>query len=129
MTLFATHYHELVKLDKNFKGIINFHLLTRSSGDGVVFLRKIKEGFATKSYGVEVAHIAGLPSTVLQRATQILKDLEKNIKIQPEQTFVAPTSVPSKDKIREILKDLELEKMTPIEALNILEQLKNELYD
>ena len=80
MTLFATHYHELVKLDKNFKGIINFHLLTRSSGDGVVFLRKIKEGFATKSYGVEVAHIAGLPSTVLQRAKQILK-LEKNIEL------------------------------------------------
>ena len=82
MTLFATHYHELVKLDKNFKGIINFHLLTRSSGDGVVFLRKIKEGFATKSYGVEVAHIAGLPSTVLQRAKQILKELEKNIDLK-----------------------------------------------
>ena len=128
MTLFATHYHELVKLDKNFKGIINFHLLTRSSGDGVVFLRKIKEGFATKSYGVEVAHIAGLPSTVLQRAKQILKELEKNIDLKPQQNSM-PQNNPIKDKIRETLKDLEIEKITPIEALNILEQLKNELYD
>ena len=123
MTLFATHYHELVKLDKNFKGIVNLHLLTQNKEDGVVFLRKIKEGFSNKSYGVEVAHIAGLPSTVLQRAKQILKELEKNIDIQPQQNFMAQNN-PIKDEIRESLKNLELEKITPIEALNILQQLK-----
>ena len=86
MTLFATHYHELVKLDKNFKGIINLHLLTQNKEDRVVFLRKIKKGFSNKSYGVEVAQIAGLPLTVLQRANQILKDLEQNTDVQDNQT-------------------------------------------
>ena len=140
MTLFATHYHELVKLDKNFKGIINLHLLTQNKEDRVVFLRKIKKGFSNKSYGVEVAQIAGLPLTVLQRANQILKDLEQNTDVQDNQTSAQQTSSAQKnsnqqtillpeDKIRKILKDLNLENTTPIEALNLLQQLKKKLYD
>ena len=145
MTLFATHYHELVKLDKNFKGIINLHLLTQNKEDRVVFLRKIKKGFSNKSYGVEVAQIAGLPLTVLQRANQILKDLEQNTDVQDNQTSAQQTSAQQtssaqknsnqqtillpEDKIRKILKDLNLENTTPIEALNLLQQLKKKLYD
>ncbi len=134
MTLFATHYHELVKLDRNFKGIINMYLLTQNKEDRVVFLRKIKKGSSNKSYGVEVAHIAGLPPTVLQRATEILKELEKNIDPQSKQISMVATSVIQKKspegiiapegEIRKILTDLDLETTTPIEALNVLQRLK-----
>ena len=76
-TLFATHYHELTKMADVHPGVKNYCMATEDSGNSVVFLRKVIPGTANKSYGIEVARLAGLPREVLHRANQILKRLEK----------------------------------------------------
>jgi DNA mismatch repair protein MutS len=76
-TLFATHYHELTKLERLYPGIKNFCVTAKESGDDIVFFHKLAEGTADKSYGIEVARLAGLPRPVVQRAREILKRLER----------------------------------------------------
>ncbi len=80
-TLFATHYHELVKLEGTIKGVKNYSVAVKKNEDSVIFLRKIIEGGADESYGIEVAKLAGLPNAVIERAREILEDLEKANKV------------------------------------------------
>lgn len=77
-TLFATHYHELTDLSRTMKGIKNYNVLVKERGDSIVFLRRIAEGAADKSYGIQVARLAGLPCSVLERSSEILRNLEEN---------------------------------------------------
>jgi DNA mismatch repair protein MutS len=76
-TLFATHYHELTKMSEVHKGVKNFCMAIQEAGKEIVFLRKVKPGTADKSYGIEVARLAGIPREVLKRANEILERLEK----------------------------------------------------
>jgi len=139
-TLFATHYHELTQLAQE-KGIKNYNVLVREWNDKVIFLRKVVPGAADKSYGIHVAQLAGLPEQVIKRAKQILSELESD-KIHNKilsQTFenndkqlpLFQISLinPVESEILKQLKEIDLNKITPIEALNILsiliEKLKN----
>ena len=129
-TLFATHYHELTSLDKELSGVKNFTICVKKRGEEMIFLRKIMPGTADRSYGVEVAKLAGLPQKVTNRAAAILKDLEQGA---PART-VSAQAVPADDQVsmldlsasalREKLESLHVETLTPIEAMNILYELK-----
>ena len=131
-TLFATHYHEMTVLD-NIKGIKNFNILVKEWNDDIVFLRKIEEGNADKSYGVQVAKLAGIPVSVINRAKQILLDLETNTvkeKIFEEKHELITEQLPLfsavEDKLKTELNNLDINSITPIEALNILQKWKKE---
>ncbi len=133
-TIFATHYHELTGLAQIYEKIHNYQVAVKKWEDKVVFLHKIIEGGCDDSYGIEVARLAGLPRKALSRARQILKLLESGKFIKSElgreiyqakvQTslFDRPSS-----KVESRLKDTEIETMTPVEALNLLQELKEEL--
>ncbi|MBI5476490.1 MAG: DNA mismatch repair protein MutS [Ignavibacteriales bacterium] len=150
-TLFATHYHELNELAELFPRIKNLKVDVREYGDKVIFLHKVTPGFADHSYGIQVAQMAGLPDEVTDRAKKILKNLEgseltlheepKANSQQPkakglEQRVggrIAPSEVQltlfemRDDKLRDELKKLDLEKMTPLEALQKLAELKKKI--
>ncbi|MBP3634387.1 MAG: DNA mismatch repair protein MutS [Oscillospiraceae bacterium] len=129
-TLFATHYHELTTLDRELEGVSNFTICVKKRGEEMIFLRKIAPGTADRSYGVEVAKLAGLPKKVTDRAAAILKDLESGKQeLQP----VAPLSEPSDQmsmmdlsaaSVRARLEGIHVETLTPIEAMNVLYELK-----
>ena len=128
-TLFATHYHELTSLDKELPGVKNFTICVKKRGEEMIFLRKIMPGTADRSYGVEVAKLAGLPQKVTNRAASILKDLESG---EPTRTF-APAA-PADDQVsmldltasalQQKLESIHVETLTPIEAMNVLYELK-----
>ncbi|MHC1784511.1 MAG: DNA mismatch repair protein MutS [Anaerolineaceae bacterium] len=122
-TLFATHFHELTQLSDLLPGVMNYNVAVSESGGQVVFLHKIVPGGADRSYGIHVAQLAGLPQTVIQRASEILKELESSsgtaMKIEaasPMQMVLFPETNP----ILEDLKDLDINALSPIEALNKL---------
>ncbi|PWB54907.1 MAG: DNA mismatch repair protein MutS [Anaerolineales bacterium] len=122
-TLFATHYHELTQLSDLLPGVRNYNVAVNESGGQVVFLHKIIPGGADRSYGIHVGQLAGLPSPVVQRAEQILLQLEKSsgkaVKIDPElphQMALFPETNPLLDE----LKKLDINGLSPIEALNKL---------
>ena len=141
-TLFATHYHELNELAEIFPRIKNYKVDVREYGDKVVFLHKVTPGFADHSYGIQVAQMAGLPEEVTERAKRILKNLEGseltvhdgvesgNGDKQKAKGRIVPTELQltlfemKDDKLREEIKKLDLEKMTPLEALQKLVELK-----
>ena len=128
-TLFATHYHELTVLEETLEGVKNFNISVRKRGDEMIFLRKIVPGGADKSYGVEVAKLAGLPSKVVERARKILKELEQG---QIPQTTAAPKAADEQVSIldldalaiRDRLAKITVETLTPIEAMNVLYELR-----
>jgi DNA mismatch repair protein MutS len=129
-TLYATHYHELTDLATHHPGIKNLKAAVREWNDEIIFLRKIVEGGADRSYGVQVARLAGLPSEVLRRAKEVLAHLEPQISRvappEPGQPSAQPDlfeTPPSRALMEEIV-NLDLPKMTPIEALNKLDELK-----
>jgi DNA mismatch repair protein MutS len=129
-TLFATHYHELNSLAENYERIKNYRVEVREYGDKVIFLRKITEGTADHSYGIQVAQMAGLPEEVTRRAKEILKSFEdkkyrKTHKddIQISLFEVTTDETPLKNKLKEI----DINTISPIEALNILKSLKDGL--
>lgn len=141
-TLFATHYHELTAL-KNLDGIKNYKITVKERGEDIIFLRKIVPGEADKSYGIQVAKLAGLPSAVIRRAKELLIDMEKNKK-HNTLDMTAATKEASKeqdvesgcqmsvDNIREKyilneLKSIDINTITPLEALNILYSIKQKL--
>lgn len=144
-TLFATHYHELLELERNHpEAVKNYNVYVKENKDEVVFLRKIVEGGTDKSYGIHVAKMAGLPSVVVDRASEILKTLEKKRKGDSEAGEMTREKMKLSDKtvrvadqltmydqfdseVRKILSDVELEKITPIEALNLLVEIKSRL--
>lgn len=120
-TLFATHYHELTDLAEKSDRIENFSVAVKERGSEIIFLRRIKPGGADKSYGIQVAKLAGLPKSVMKRAEEILIEMEKN---QPEKIVVEKKINPAQnlfisDSMEEFLK-LDVTTLTPIEAMNAL---------
>ncbi len=135
-TLFATHYHELTEMESQIHGIVNYNIAVKKRGDDITFLRKIVRGGADDSYGIQVAKLAGVPDAVIERAKTILDELVSNAErekmavrqlsfddgfySQPQQVV---QSVPS-ELIQELEK-VDVNVLTPIEALNILNKLKS----
>lgn len=126
-TLFATHYHELIQLSETFPGIRNYNVAVTETGGTVLFLHKIIPGGADRSYGIHVAQIAGIPGTIIQRANQILVDLEASsghqYRINPiasQQLALFPETNPLLDEI----KGLDINQTSPIDALNKLYEWK-----
>ncbi len=133
-TLFATHYHELVELEKYLPHIKNYNVSVADEGGNVVFLHKIVPGAADRSYGVHVAQLAGIPKPVINRANEILAELENNTVFQDEKqkirqafsghqlSFLGPETHP----VVEDLKSLKIEELSPLEALNKLFELQQQ---
>ncbi len=126
-TLFATHYHELTTLADETQGIVNLSVSVKESGDTVVFLKKVLPGKADKSYGIHVAKLAGLPGPVLQRAEEVLKGLEnKPDSSPPAQVLTQPALFGADNALLTALLQLEVDNLSPREALNILYQWKSD---
>jgi len=130
-TLFATHYHELTQLAELLPGVRNYNVAVSESDGKVVFLHKIVPGGADRSYGIHVAQIAGLPKPVIQRADEILKQLETSSGTtleQPETAKQQLTLFPENNPLLEAFKDLDINSLTPIEALNLLYDWKRRYF-
>lgn len=120
-TLFATHYHELTELEGKIEGVKNYKVTVRETAAGIVFLRKIVRGGANKSFGIEVARLAGIPSAVTDRARQILKKLEKNDIARGAAEDAPAENVQS--EAERILSEIDMNNLTPIQAFNLLSDL------
>src|SRR5437867_3603238 len=132
MTLFATHYHELTELAEQLKGVRNLRVAVKEAGDHIIFLRKVEPGKADRSYGIEVARLAGLPLAVIERARQVLKLHEKSeLAVTGELKPAGPVQVqlfaPVNHNIAERIRSLKLDELRPIEALQLLSELQEEL--
>ncbi len=130
-TLFATHYHELTVMEDLLDGVKNYNIAVKKRGDDITFLRRIVAGGADDSYGIEVAKLAGIPQSVISRAKEILYDLEngknsdhKNVKTQHEDMQLSLLNNAA-NPIIEKLKDADINTLTPIEAMNLLYELKS----
>ena len=144
-TIFATHYHELTELEKELEKAVNFRVEVKENGKNIVFLREIVKGGADKSYGIEVARLSGVPNEVLNRSKKILKKLEnrKNLiesKIRAEQMMlfgdfsevdeqeveeaIIENFSEEENKVLEILKEMDLNSMSPLESLLKLSEMK-----
>jgi DNA mismatch repair protein MutS len=135
-TLFATHYHELTDMEDAFPGIVNYNIAAKKRADSVIFLRKIVRGGTDDSYGIEVAKLAGVPSEVVKRAKEILASIETAPKerkaIAPKEDSVDLFSgiMASKDsEAADRIRSMDINTMTPIEAMNLLYELKKLLSD
>lgn len=127
-TLFSTHYHELTKLEDHFENLKNVHVSALEENGNITFLHKIKNGSVDKSYGIHVAKLANLPKSLIKRANEILSDYESNgnIEIKNQISF----DLDEKDEeniVLEKLKQINPYEITPIEALNILYELKKDV--
>ena len=131
-TLFSTHYHELTRLDKKFKNIKNVHVSAVENGSQITFLHKVKNGAVDKSYGIHVARLAKMPDELLDRAEEILSEYENNSKKKnPEEKVqlamnFEPT-IKKDDIIKETIDKIDVLNTTPMEALNILFDLKQKI--
>ena len=135
-TLFATHYHELTELADRLSGVKNFHVSVKESAGGIVFLRKVEPGPADKSYGIEVAKLAGLPLAVIERAREVLsehEDAERRAsdhlaqEASEPQSFQLTMFTPLSQKVVDRLRDTDVNNLTPLEALNLLSELKKQI--
>ena len=146
-TLFATHYHELTELEGKIDNVNNYCIAVKENGDDIIFLRKIVKGGADKSYGIQVAKLAGVPESVTDRAKEIVEELVQTditSRIKDIAVLGAPKPKTKKyddvdlaqmslfdtvkdDDVLKELKELDLGNLTPIEALNTLYQLQNKL--
>ena len=131
-TLFSTHYHELTNLSKRFKNIKNVHVSAVENGNQITFLHKIKNGAVDKSYGIHVARLAKMPDELLDRAEEILSEYESNAKKKnPEEKVQLAMDfepvVKKNDIIKETIDRIDVLNTTPIEALNILFDLKQKI--
>jgi len=135
-TLFATHYFELTELADRLSGVKNYHVSVKETGGGIVFLRRVESGAADRSYGIEVAKLAGLPNEVIDRAREVLAEHEAaELRLtnqlatddsgpRPAQlTIFTPLSQP----VLERLRGVDLNRLTPLEALNLLAELKKQV--
>ena len=133
-TLFATHYHELTALEGDIPGVKNYNIAAKKKADDILFLRKIVPGPAQASYGIEVAKLAGVPGSVIARAKAILSDLESQ-GWRPEPFAPAPEEGGGQVSLSDLgaqavadrLREVDVDTLTPIEAMNLLYQLKKEL--
>jgi DNA mismatch repair protein MutS len=137
-TLFATHYHELNELENLFQGIKNYHITSRELGNKIIFLRKLAPGGSTHSFGIHVAKMAGMPVSLIDRAYQILKQLEesrggessslkdtvKKISAPKMQLSIFDAHTETFELIRKMLNDLDINRLTPVEALLKLNEIK-----
>jgi len=136
-TLFATHYFELTELAERLSGVKNYHVSVKETASGIVFLKKVEPGAADRSYGIEVAKLAGLPDEVIERAREVLAEHESAERRVTEQlasdesrprlpaqlTIFTPLSQPVLERLREV----DLNRLTPLEALNLLAELKKQV--
>jgi DNA mismatch repair protein MutS len=143
-TLFATHYHELNEMENSFQRIRNYNVSVREANGKVIFMRKLVRGGSEHSFGIHVAKLAGMPSSIIQRANQILKDLETDHSQSPvvniqetigsgKATVSAPNGMqlsffqlddPVLEQIRDEVKNLDINNLTPLDALNKLSEIK-----
>jgi DNA mismatch repair protein MutS len=137
-TLFATHYHELTELSLTKERVRNYNVAVREWGGEIIFLRKIVEGGTNRSYGIQVARLAGLPQKVINRAKEILSNLERGeldsmglpkiakskIAGSKPPALVQPSLFVQADPIRAQLKKIKIDQLTPLDALNVLDDLK-----
>jgi DNA mismatch repair protein MutS len=133
-TLFATHYHELTLLAEQLPGLQNLHVSCKESVKGIVFLHSIAPGPASKSYGIEVARLAGLPQQVVNRAREVLHQHEtsekRNVAVEARVPALQMTMfTPLSQRIVDRLRDADVNSLTPLQALNLLEELRTELGD
>jgi DNA mismatch repair protein MutS len=155
-TLFATHYHELIALAETYEHIANFSTTVLDREGEIVFTHKVRPGGSDRSYGIEVARLAGLPASVLTRAAALLQEIEAD-RLEPslvdgqrldatggagaggrssrrarprpvatEQFTFLPEARPAPSRVRERLRDLDVQRLTPLEALNLLAELQAE---
>lgn len=122
-TLFATHYHELTELEGKIDGVKNYKVTVRETGDGILFLRKIVRGGANKSFGIEVARLAGIPAVVTSRAKEILRRLEKNDIARDAARAVTEEPAWKQSEAERILSEINMNHLTPMQAFNILSDL------
>ena len=131
-TLFATHYHELTQLEGKIEGINNLNILIKEQGDEIIFLRKIEKGSTNKSYGIEVAKLAGIPKEITNRANEILDEIERNHALKnngesPNKSMEQISILDyRKDYFIEKINKLDVSRMTPMEAINTLYELTKE---
>lgn len=130
-TLFATHYHELTSLENTVPGIVNYNIAAKKRGTEVIFLRKIVKGGTDDSYGIEVAQLAGVPKEVVAKARTVLKQLEETNPKTEKKVINDDGNMTMEDmaslRIADRLKGIDINTITPIEALGILYELKNVL--
>jgi DNA mismatch repair protein MutS len=130
-TLFATHYHELTMLAEQLTHLKNLHVAVKETPQGIVFLHAIEPGPASKSYGIEVARLAGLPPQVIQRARQVLKQHERserhNVAAETEAPLQLTMFTPLSQRILDRLQETDINSLTPLQALNLLEELQSEI--
>jgi DNA mismatch repair protein MutS len=139
-TLFATHYHELNELENKFSGIRNFHVTNKEVGNKIIFLRKLAPGGSTHSFGIHVARMAGMPPVLIGRANEILKQLEesresgngismdehiKKLSASKMQLSIFDTHSVTFDEIRKLLEETDINRLTPVEALLKLQEIKS----
>lgn len=141
-TLFATHYHELNEMEKSFKRVKNFNVSIKEIDNRIIFMRKLKEGGSAHSFGIHVARMAGMPPSVVHRANEVLEDLERN---REDNTNVAKSvetntgeqegmqlsffqlDDPVLEQVRDEIKGIDINNLTPMEALNKLNEIKKVL--
>jgi DNA mismatch repair protein MutS len=134
-TLFATHYHELTELAELLTGVANLHVSVKEAGDSILFLRKVEPGRADRSYGIEVARLAGLPQEVVDRARAVLKrheereqSVSEELSIEPHRSPVQVSIfTPCDEGIADELRSINLDELKPIEALSLLHEWKERL--
>jgi DNA mismatch repair protein MutS len=134
-TLFATHYHELTELEQLLPGVKNVHVSVQEAGGEIVFLRRVEPGSANKSYGIEVARLAGLPPAVIARAREVLRRHERSEEVLTKELSPGSASpVPQQasftaldESVLKAIRAAELNKLTPLEALNLLAALQKQL--
>jgi DNA mismatch repair protein MutS len=137
-TLFATHYHELTELADLLPGVRNYHVSVTESGSNIVFLRKVEPGSADKSYGIDVARLAGLPMNVIERAREILSrheqsehSLSARLEARPDSSEPAPVQLtiftPLNAEVVRAIEKADLDNLKPLEALNLLAELKKQI--
>jgi DNA mismatch repair protein MutS len=139
-TLFATHYHELTDLADALGGVVNFHVAAREWKDDIIFLHKILPGRSDRSYGIQVARLAGLPASVVARAKEILISLEHDaltrggkptvsgaVSAAQQQLGLFQTASPADEQLKARLREIDINRTTPLDALRLLEELKRDL--
>ena len=140
-TLFATHYHELNELENKFEGIKNYHVTNKEQGNKIIFLRKLAPGGSTHSFGIHVARMAGMPPKLIDRANEILAQLEsernkqhgsvevalKELQTSKVQLSIFDLHTETFNEIRSMLESVDINRLTPVEALLKLQEIKNKL--
>ncbi|MGI8772141.1 MAG: DNA mismatch repair protein MutS [Acidobacteriaceae bacterium] len=130
-TLFATHYHELTLLAEHLPRLKNLRVAVKESPSGIAFLHAIEPGAASKSYGIEVAKLAGLPATVIERARQVLRQHERsekrNVAVETDAALQLTIFTPLSQRILDRLAETDTNALTPLQALTLLDELRNEI--